>query len=110
MFGDGKHPRMDELFEKKLAPFLTQTSLNFWAKRLWYFQQGLYYQVRCAAKRAGLCSVRRRGQQQRKPTWGAAGGACAPGPAHTQSRVHERREVQAVRLKPRGSFARAELP
>ncbi|KAG2493304.1 hypothetical protein HYH03_008440 [Edaphochlamys debaryana] len=44
MFGEGVHPRIDELFEKKLAPFLTQTSHDFWSKRLWYFQHGLYYQ------------------------------------------------------------------
>ena len=44
MFGEGRHTGVKELFEKKLAPFLTQTSLAFWRGRLWYFQQGLYYQ------------------------------------------------------------------
>ncbi len=44
MFGEGVHTGVGELFEKKLAPFLTQTSLTFWRSRLWYFQQGLYYQ------------------------------------------------------------------
>lgn len=44
MFGEGVHPRIEEIYEKKLAPFLSQTSHNFWSKRLWYFQHGLYYQ------------------------------------------------------------------
>lgn len=44
LFGEGKHPRAEELYERKLAPFLTQTSHEFWAPRLWYFKQGLYYQ------------------------------------------------------------------
>ena len=44
MFGEGVHTGVGELFEKKLAPFLTQTSLTFWRSRQWYFQQGLYYQ------------------------------------------------------------------
>ena len=44
MFGEGRHTGAKDLFEKKLAPFLTQTSLAFWRGRLWYFQQGLYYQ------------------------------------------------------------------
>ena len=38
------HPRIEEIFEKRLAPFLSQTSTNFWSKRLWYFRDGLYYQ------------------------------------------------------------------
>jgi hypothetical protein len=40
MFGEGVHPRIDEVYEKKLAPFLSQTSHNFWSKRLWYFKSG----------------------------------------------------------------------
>lgn len=44
MFGEGKHMGIDKLYEAKLAPFLTQTSLRFWTSRLWYFKQGLYYQ------------------------------------------------------------------
>ena len=35
---------MEQLYETKLAPFLTQTSHKFWKDRLWYFTQGLYYQ------------------------------------------------------------------
>lgn len=53
----GVHPRIEEIFEKRLAPFLSQTSTNFWSKRLWYFRDGLYYQ-------GGMVSVEgRRGQQ-----------------------------------------------
>ena len=44
MFGEGKHLGIDKIYEAKLAPFLTQTSLRFWNSRLWYFTQGLYYQ------------------------------------------------------------------
>ncbi|EIE24752.1 diacylglyceryl-N,N,N-trimethylhomoserine synthesis protein [Coccomyxa subellipsoidea C-169] len=44
LFGEGKHPKVDRLYETKLAPFLTQTSHKFWKDRLWYFKQGLYYQ------------------------------------------------------------------
>lgn len=44
MFGEGKHTGIEKIYEAKLAPFLTQTSLRFWNSRLWYFIQGLYYQ------------------------------------------------------------------
>ena len=44
LFGEGKHPQAERLYEHKLAPFLTQTSHKFWKDRLWYFKQGLYYQ------------------------------------------------------------------
>ncbi len=44
MFGEGRHPRIRELFDTRLAPFLSQKALNFWSTRLWYFKQGLYYQ------------------------------------------------------------------
>ncbi len=44
LFGEGVHPRIEEIFEKRLSPFLSQTSNNFWSKRLWYFTHGLYYQ------------------------------------------------------------------
>lgn len=44
MFGEGRHPRIEQLFEAKLAPFLSEASLKFWKKRLWYFKRGLYYQ------------------------------------------------------------------
>eukprot|EP00195_Chlamydomonas_chlamydogama_P005703 CAMPEP_0202899678 /NCGR_PEP_ID=MMETSP1392-20130828/7850_1 /ASSEMBLY_ACC=CAM_ASM_000868 /TAXON_ID=225041 /ORGANISM="Chlamydomonas chlamydogama, Strain SAG 11-48b" /LENGTH=653 /DNA_ID=CAMNT_0049585927 /DNA_START=166 /DNA_END=2127 /DNA_ORIENTATION=- len=44
LFGEGVHSRIEELYERKLSPFLSQTSNNFWSKRLWYFKHGLYYQ------------------------------------------------------------------
>ncbi|GFH11752.1 uncharacterized protein HaLaN_07305, partial [Haematococcus lacustris] len=44
LFGEGVHPHIEQLFEKKLSPFLSQTSNNFWSSRLWYFHHGLYYQ------------------------------------------------------------------
>jgi betaine lipid synthase len=44
MFGEGRHPRIEQLFEAKLAPFLSEASLKFWQSRLWYFKKGLYYQ------------------------------------------------------------------
>lgn len=44
MFGEGRHPDIKEIYETKLAPFLTQATGNFWSTRLWYFERGLYYQ------------------------------------------------------------------
>ena len=44
MFGEGRHPNIKEIYDAKLAPFLTQASSNFWDSRLWYFEKGLYYQ------------------------------------------------------------------
>ena len=44
LFGEGVHPHIEDIFEKKLAPFLSQTSNSFWSTRLWYFRDGLYYQ------------------------------------------------------------------
>lgn len=44
MFGEGRHPDIERLFERHLAPFLSQKAADFWSTRLWYFQQGLYYQ------------------------------------------------------------------
>ena len=44
MFGLGKHPDIESIFERELAPFLSQTSLRFWSTRLHYFKDGLYYQ------------------------------------------------------------------
>jgi betaine lipid synthase len=43
-FGDGVHPHTRRIYETQLAPFMSQTSNNFWRNRLWYFSQGLYYQ------------------------------------------------------------------
>ena len=56
MFGEGRHPGIARLFEHRLAPFMTQTSIQFWRKRLHYFRTGLYYQggmVRRAARLYG---------------------------------------------------------
>lgn len=44
LFGEGRHPHIQRLFETKLAPFLSQSAIHFWQNRLWYFQNGLYYQ------------------------------------------------------------------
>jgi betaine lipid synthase len=44
LFGEGRHPDIDRLFETRLAPFLSQKAYNFWSTRLWYFKEGLYYQ------------------------------------------------------------------
>ncbi len=44
MFGEGRHPNIKQIFEQRLAPFMTQASYKFWECRLWYFKQGLYYQ------------------------------------------------------------------
>lgn len=44
MFGEGRHPHIERLFETKLAPFLSQSANHFWSSRLWYFKRGLYYQ------------------------------------------------------------------
>lgn len=55
--------RAPELFERKLAPFLSQTSIEFWKPRLWYFQQGLYYQGGMVRNRGGGmgCDALKRG-------------------------------------------------
>lgn len=44
MFGEGRHPHIERLYDTKLAPFLSQSANHFWQNRLWYFKQGLYYQ------------------------------------------------------------------
>ena len=44
LFGEGRHPRIRALFESRLGPFLSEKAYKFWAERLWYFKQGLYYQ------------------------------------------------------------------
>lgn len=44
MFGEGRHPHIERLFETKLEPFLSQSATHFWRSRLWYFKRGLYYQ------------------------------------------------------------------
>jgi betaine lipid synthase len=54
MFGEGKHPGIDRLFETRLAPFLSQKAFNFWSMRLWYFKEGLYYQGGMVSNLRGL--------------------------------------------------------
>jgi len=44
MFGDGVHPKFAEVFERDLAPFMSQGATQFWRKRVSYFRQGFYYQ------------------------------------------------------------------
>ncbi len=40
-----QHPRAADIFERELAPFLSQSALRFWRPRLRYFamNDGLYY-------------------------------------------------------------------
>jgi betaine lipid synthase len=60
LFGEGRHPRAAQLFERHLAPFLTQSALRFWRPRMHYFRDGLYFQggmgkvVWCMQVLAGL--------------------------------------------------------
>jgi len=42
MFGKGKHPKFEYLYETKLSPFLSETARRFWNKRKDYFNEGLY--------------------------------------------------------------------
>ena len=44
LFGEGRHPHIQALFERSLGPWLSQAAFGFWSERLWYFQSGLYYQ------------------------------------------------------------------
>lgn len=43
LFGEGKHPDFPEIFERELAPFLSQKSIKFWRSRMYYFKDSLYY-------------------------------------------------------------------
>lgn len=45
LFGEGAHPRAAALFERQLAPFLSQAAGKFWRPRLRYFAPGdsLYF-------------------------------------------------------------------
>lgn len=43
MFGEGKHPYFDDIFDRTLAPFMSESSRSFWEKKRHYFQDGLYY-------------------------------------------------------------------
>ena len=44
LFGEGRHPHIEALFERCLGPWLSQAAFSFWSERLWYFHSGLYYQ------------------------------------------------------------------
>lgn len=47
MFGEGIHPDFENLYESRLAPFLSQTSRQFWDTHKYYFSRrngGLYSQ------------------------------------------------------------------
>jgi betaine lipid synthase len=43
LFGEGRHVKAEALFFRKLAPFMTQTSVKFWKNKIHYFKDGLYY-------------------------------------------------------------------
>lgn len=43
MFGEGKHPDIQRLYEHYLAPVMCQKSIDFWNRKLYHFRKGLYY-------------------------------------------------------------------
>ncbi|KAH9565685.1 hypothetical protein CY35_04G089900 [Sphagnum magellanicum] len=43
MFGEGVHPKFPLLFQRELAPFLSQGASKFWSRKRRYFKNGLYY-------------------------------------------------------------------
>ncbi|BBN01909.1 betaine lipid synthase [Marchantia polymorpha subsp. ruderalis] len=43
MFGDGVHPKFEQLLDREIAPFLSQGAANFWYQKSYYFKNGLYY-------------------------------------------------------------------
>lgn len=44
MFGEGRHPEFERIFESKLAPFMSQKAIKFWRSHCYYFKSpGLYY-------------------------------------------------------------------
>jgi betaine lipid synthase len=43
MFGEGKHEDFNDIFDNKLAPFLSESSRRFWERKRHYFKDGLYY-------------------------------------------------------------------
>jgi betaine lipid synthase len=43
MFGEGKHPDIDHIYEHHLEPFLSEMSRRFWEVKLYYFKDGLYH-------------------------------------------------------------------
>ena len=43
LFGEGRHPDIKSIYLRKLAPFLSEGAARFWSKKLYYFNDGLYY-------------------------------------------------------------------
>jgi betaine lipid synthase len=43
LFGEGKHPNFERIFEAELAPFLSQKAIKFWKSHAYYFKSGLYF-------------------------------------------------------------------
>ena len=42
LFGEGIHEEFQEIFESKLAPYMSESSRAFWEKKHYYFRDGLY--------------------------------------------------------------------
>ncbi|CAM6106075.1 unnamed protein product [Calypogeia fissa] len=43
MFGEGVHPKFEQLLRTEITPFLSQGAANFWSQKSYYFKNGLYY-------------------------------------------------------------------
>jgi betaine lipid synthase len=43
LFGEGRHEDFDAIYNRDLAPFLSETSRKFWDDKRYYFTDGLYY-------------------------------------------------------------------
>lgn len=55
-----QHPRAAALFERELAPWLSQSAISFWRSRLRYFGDGLYFHggmVSLPVSRLGGCAL-----------------------------------------------------
>lgn len=68
LFGEGRHPNVRALYERHLAPHLSQGALRFWGTRLRYFDDGLYFHGGMVRSKEGtaMCVLR----------------ACVPSAAH----------------------------
>ena len=93
-----QHPRAEELFERELAPFLSESAFKFWSRRLHYFRDGLYYQggmggvvagaqalARGLGMGPGLAAVAQAGslEEQRAVSGGGEGGGLFMPGTHT---------------------------
>ena len=64
MFGKGVHPDIERVFERDLAPWMSEGALKFWNRKMYYFQSGFYYHgamgvvIRCAHWVQVLCGMR----------------------------------------------------